>query len=118
MWPYVPCQVCEPVAVEVGEEHLGLAYVRVTVEHSSYKLLSPDFRHKVKDKWRLKSEFRRRTLMHEAEQTSRESNAKWILREASSKNPSRPKLRKCPLRRTIRVPHGLQVSPQPGQCNG
>ena len=77
MWPYVPCQVCEPVAVEVGEEHLGLAYVRVTVEHSSYKLLSPDFRHKVKDKWRLKSEFRRRTLMHEAEQTSRESNAEW-----------------------------------------
>ena len=47
MWPYVPCQVCEPVAVEVGEEHLGLAYVRVTVEHSSYKLLSP--------KWRLRT---------------------------------------------------------------
>ena len=32
MWPYVPCQVCEPVAVEVAEEHLGLAYVRVTVQ--------------------------------------------------------------------------------------
>ena len=40
MWPYVPCQVCEPVAVEVGEERLGLACVRVTVEHSSYKMAS------------------------------------------------------------------------------
>ena len=30
----------EPVAVEVGEERLGLACVHVTVEHSSYKIAS------------------------------------------------------------------------------
>ena len=34
---HVRC-VYEPVAVEVGEERLGLACVRVTVEHSSCKM--------------------------------------------------------------------------------
>ena len=37
MWPCAMSGVSEPVAVEVGEERLGLACVRVTVEHSSYK---------------------------------------------------------------------------------
>ena len=40
MWLCAMSGVSEPVAVEVGEEHLGLAYVRVTVEHSSYKMAS------------------------------------------------------------------------------
>ena len=38
MWPCAMSGVSEPVAVEVGEERLGLACVRVTVEHSSYKM--------------------------------------------------------------------------------
>jgi len=40
MWPCAMSGVSEPVAVEVGEERLGLACVRVTVEHSSYKMAS------------------------------------------------------------------------------
>ena len=38
MWPCAMSDVSEPVAVEVGEERLGLACVRVTVEHSSCKM--------------------------------------------------------------------------------
>ena len=88
MWPYVPCQVCEPVAVEVGEEHLGLAYVRVTVEHSSYKLLSPDFRHKVKDKWRAsrhKSEYSR-SLEEELSCTRRSRRPESQMRNGRNRN--------------------------------
>ena len=88
MWPYVPCQVCEPVAVEVGEEHLGLAYVRVAVEHSSYKLLSPDFRHKVKDKWRAsrhKSEYSR-SLEEELSCTRRSRRPESQMRNGRNRN--------------------------------